>query len=152
MKPYLPYHSKKIGIILVILAIIMSLIANLDDFCLGFIEGYNNGVWPNTDKVIEAKDVNYIPNELSKSLIWISLVFSLSGFICYLFSKEKSEDEMIQQLRYQSLVKSLLITWIIIGIQILANTEHQFKGLYILQLQLFLYVVIYNYYKKWKYK
>ncbi|GET28542.1 helix-turn-helix transcriptional regulator [Prolixibacter sp. SD074] len=82
---------------------------------------------------------------------WVSLSFSFAGFLLYMFSKEKVEDEFIERLRYMSLAKSLLLTWLIASVLFLTSDELQLRGFYILQFQLFLYVVIYNYYKKWKF-
>jgi predicted membrane channel-forming protein YqfA (hemolysin III family) len=102
---------------------------------------------------IKEKPVHYhvISEELGKTLTWVSLSFSFAGFLLYMFSKEKVEDEFIERLRYMSLAKSLLITWVITSALLIIHGELQLEGFYILQFQLFLYVVIYNYYKKWKF-
>jgi len=74
-----------------------------------------------------------------------------------MFSNEKVEDEFIQNLRYKSLAKSLIFTWIIYGlVYILKETYHPERidlqwntdGLYVLQFQLFMYVIIYHRMKK----
>jgi len=51
-----------------------------------------------------------------------------------------------------SLAKSLLITWIIVSILLIINEGIKLEGFYILQFQLIMSVVIYNYYKKWKFR
>lgn len=147
MKTYLPYYCKKIGIALVIVAFILSIIANINDLCNGFMDGWNEA----RSTITEEANFNIISTDSSKTLTWISLSFSFSGFLLYMFSKEKMEDEFIQKLRYMSLAKSLLITWIIASILLIINGEVKLEGFYILQFQLIIYVVIYNYYKKWKF-
>ena len=147
MKTYLPYYCKKIGVAFVIIAFILSFIANINDFCTGFREGYNES--QSINEVNET--IQIISDNLGKVLTWISLSISFSGFLLYMFSSEKIEDEFIQKLRYMSLAKSLLITWIIASILLIINGEVKLEGFYILQFQLIIYVVIYNYYKKWKF-
>lgn len=148
MKTYLPYFCKKIGIILVIIAFILSIIANINEFCNGFIEGYN----ADEPTITETPNFKIISTNLGKTLTWISLSFSFSGFFLYLFSKEKTEDEFIQKIRFMSLAKSLLITWLIVSILLIINKGIKLEGFYILQFQLIMYVAIYNYYKKWKFR
>ncbi len=153
MRTYLPYFFKKIGIAFVITAFIISIIANINDLCNGWVDGRNSAHSNNhnSTQVIELSDYNIISTDLGKTLTWISLSFSFSGFLLYMFSKEKIEDEFIQKLRYMSLAKSLLLTWIIASILFIINGKIKLEGFYILQFQLIIYVVIYNYYKKWKF-
>ncbi len=153
MKTYLPYYCKKIGIVLVIIAIALSFIANINDFCEGFVTGFETGrSWKidNYEKA-EIPKIAIISDVAGKTFTWISLFLSFSGFLLYMFSREKVEDEFIQQLRFKSLAKSLLFTWIVVSILIIVNSDIQLAGLYILQFQLFIYVVIYNYYKQWRF-
>ena len=129
MKTYLPYYCKKIGIALVIVAFILSIIANINDLCNGFMDGWN----ASQSTIKEAADFNIISTDSGKTLTWISLFLSFSGFLLYMFSKEKIEDEFIQKLRFMSLAKSLLITWIIASILLIINGEVKLEGFYILQ-------------------
>lgn len=147
MKTYLPYYFKKIGITLVIIAFILSIIANINDLCNGFVYGLNY----DNSEITEAADFNIISNDLGKTLTWISLTLSFTGFLMYMFSQEKIEDEFIQKLRYMSLAKSLLFTWLIASLLFIINGTVKLEGFYILQFQLIIYVIIYNYYKKWKF-
>ena len=149
MKTYLPYYYKKIGIAFVVIAIIISFIAGIDDFLNGYVEGYNSTQTTKAEMMSTMGDI--ISHNASKVLIWISLFFSFSGFLLYMLSKEKIEDELVQHLRFKSLASSLLFTWIIVAILIIINGDIRLEGLYILQFQLFAYVVIYNYYKKYKF-
>jgi hypothetical protein len=148
MKTYLPYFCKKIGITLVIFAFILSIIANINDLSNGFMDGWNDS----QSTITDAADFKIISINSGKTITWISLSFSFSGFLLYMFSKEKIEDEFIQKIRFMSLAKSLLITWIIASILLIINGEVKLEGFYILQFQLIIYVVIYNYYNKWKFK
>nr|WP_319398040.1 hypothetical protein [uncultured Carboxylicivirga sp.] len=147
MKSYLPYYFKRVGISLVIIAIVLSFSASVNDIIAGWQDGrmtYQNNT--NIRSVI-----NIISQESEIILTWISLIVSFSGFLCYMFSKEKEEDEFIQKLRYISLAKSLFITWIIAAILFIINGDIKLEGFYILQFQLIVYVIVYNYYKKWKF-
>jgi hypothetical protein len=152
MKTYLPHYFKKIGIALVIIAFIVSAIANINNIRNGYAAGYNSAK-VNIDKSqnIKLTESALISTELENTLTWISLSLSFSGFLLYIFSKEKIEDEFIQKLRYNSLGRSLLYTWIIATILFIINGAVKLEGFYILQFQLILYVLIYNYYKKWKF-
>lgn len=147
MKTYLPYYFKKIGISLVIVAFILSIIANINSLGNGFTDGWNDALSANTT----AANFSIISNDSSKALTWISLSFSFCGFLLYMFSKEKTEDEFIQTLRYMSLSKSLIATWIVASILLIINSGVKLEGFYILQFQLIVYVIIFNYYKKWKF-
>jgi len=80
MKTYLPYFCKKIGIILVIIAFIPSIIANINEFCNGFIGGYN----ADEPTMTETANFKIISTSLGKTLTWISLSFSFRGFFLYL--------------------------------------------------------------------
>ena len=152
MKTFLPYYCKKIGIAFVIIAFILSIFANINDLSNGLVDGWNDG-WNEAQSIItEAADFTIISADLGKILTWISLSFSFGGFLLYMFSKEKIEDEFIQKLRFMSLAKSLLYTWIVASILLIINGDIKLEGFYILQFQLIIYVVIYNYYKKWKFK
>ncbi len=152
MKTYLPYFFKRIGIALVLIAFMVSGIANINDICNGFEAGYSSAQI-NIEESQNIKVTSYavISTELANTLSWISLSFSFVGFLLYMFSKEKIEDEFIQKLRYNSLGSSLLYTWIIASILFIINGDVKLEGFYILQFQLILYVLIFNYYKKWKF-
>jgi len=156
MKAYLPHYFKKIGITLVIFAIFLSIIGNVNELSAGIIAGYKTGArysTVNADPFSRVGEtINIISTSLSHTLIWISLSFSFSGFLLYLFSREKIEDEFIQKLRYMSLAKSLLITWIVASFLFIINCGIELDGFYILQFQLIVYVILYNYYKEVKYK
>ena len=149
MKTYLPYYCKKIGIVFVLIAIVLSIVGDINDEVAGFVEGFNATTEIEAEMLKSPGEL--IPKKTGMLLIQISLFFSFSGFLLYMLSKEKVEDEFVQQLRYLSLAKSLLFTWIIVAILILIDGDIKPEGLYILQFQLFAYVVIYNYYKKFKF-
>lgn len=153
MKTYLPYYFRRIGIAFVFIAVVLSTIANFNDVVKGFHEGSTRALRQGDRTYVEENPVNYhiISAELGKTLTWVSLSFSFAGFLLYMFSREKVEDEFIERIRYMSLAKSLLVTWVITSVLLIIHGELQLEGFYILQFQLFLYVVIYNYYKRWKF-
>lgn len=152
MKTYLPYFFKNIGFTLVLIAIILSSIAGANDFCRGYNDA-SSGVEYSYNNIDEANrsDCQIISDDLVKTLTWVSLTVSFCGFLLYMFSREKIEDEFIQKLRFMSLAQSLLLTWIVASILFLIDGDIKLEGFYILQFQLFVYVLIYNYYKKWKF-
>jgi len=158
MKTYFPYYFKKIGIFLVVISIVLSFLSGLHTHVESIEDGWNSA----TNDGEEQLDLKVDPFSVKarKSLRWIGLTLSFSGLIIYMFSSEKIEDEFIQNLRYKSLTNSLIITWIIYGFIYLIKDnfnpekielQWQTDGLYVLQTQLILYVIIYNYYKKWKF-
>lgn len=149
MKTYFPYYFRKIGIAFVIIAFGLSFYANINDFLDGFAEGRNKAIH-NKEELMKT-EYHIISDARSHTFTWISLAFSFSGFLLYLLSKEKTEDEFIQRLRFVSIVKSLIITWLLVALLIVFKSNYTIEGLYILQFQLVLYVIIYNYYKKWKF-
>jgi len=149
MKTYFPYYFRKIGIVLIIIAMGLSFYANINDFLIGYQDGFNSS--KKAGESLIQIETNIISQKTANTFTWISLAFSFTGFLMYMFSREKVEDEFIQKLRFKSLANSLLFTWILVSPFIIFGSSYHPEGLYILQLQLFLYVVIYNYYKKWKY-
>lgn len=155
MKTYFPYYFKRIGILFVFVAFILSFIGNIDDFRRGFYEGWNDA-----RKGIEYKEMQetqgdhlklYFTKEEAKPWITGSLVLSILGFTLYLFSKEKIEDEFYQQLRSKSLIQALFVTWIFTGVMYWLGPDYELKGFYILQLHLIFFTIIYVYNKRWKF-
>ncbi len=150
MKTYLPHYFKKIGIIIVLIAIALSFIAGANETEKGIIEGGNFAqsvdAFTNTKDIPSLTYVEIISPRTANTLNWISIVFSISGFLMYIFSSEKTEDEFIQKLRYQSLEKSLLITWFV-ALLLFIFKQVEFEAFYILQIQLIAYVFIFHRYK-----
>lgn len=153
MKTYLPYTFKKIGILFVFVAIVLSCTGGIDDIRQGFVDGSHDARYGSTELESQSKQhpriivESYFTDEEENTYIWISLLFSITGFITYLFSKEKVDDEYIQQQRLKSIFQSLLATWIIYGVVKLLLSEIQMDGIYILQLQLLIYVIIFRFNK-----
>lgn len=154
MKTYLPYYFKRIGIIFVLIAIIFSFIGEInvhsESFIKGFTEGSNFARGLAGKSEITHPDPNINPNltkEVYDMYIMISLFFSISGFVMYLFSKEKIDDEYIQQIRLKSIFQSLLVSWLIYAVVKLLFSRTQFDGIYILQLQLIVYAILFNHNK-----
>ncbi|MRT94068.1 hypothetical protein [Ancylomarina sp. 16SWW S1-10-2] len=153
MKTYLPHYFKRIGILLVIIAAILSCLAGVDDFRQGFSNSYNDVEYSydelknNPELHPEVIVESYFTDAEENTFTWISLLFSISGFIIYLFSKEKIDDEYIQQIRLKSILQAFLISWIIYGIAKLFSFIIPMDGIYILQMQLIAYVIIFRYNK-----
>ena len=149
MKTYLPHAYKKVGIIVVLMAIALSFMAGANGMEKGYIEGYNLGYSINPSMNTEETPLTYkeiLSPATANTLNWISIVFSISGFLMYIFSSEKTEDEFIQKLRYQSLEKSLLITWFV-ALLFFIFRQMEFEAFYVLQIQLITYVIIFHRYK-----
>jgi hypothetical protein len=147
MKSYLPYYFKHLAFILIALAFVLSILGNLNDSTAAFKAGWNHEPITSTNKYY----TEIITSATENTLITLSLICSFCGFLMYMFSKEKDEDEFIQQLRYTSLAKSLLFTWILASILFLINGDIKMEGFYILQFHLIAYTLVYNYYKKMKF-
>jgi hypothetical protein len=153
MKTYFPYYFKRIGILFVFTAIVLSFTANVDDIRRGFWAGYNH-----VDASVQGAELdrmmNYTPSftkEEQQPWLNASLILSIAGFILYLFSKEKTEDEFYQQLRFKCLTQALLVTWLFTGFVYALLPEYQLDGFYILQLHLVFYTILYVYNKNWKF-
>lgn len=149
MKTYFPYYWKYIGAVLIAIALVISIVANVDEFRRGFFEA---GVEIKKGKSLEAVNSEpvfqaYFTKEEVKPWITLSLCLSIFGFILYMFSKEKVEDEFYQQLRAKCLQKSLLYTWLFTAFVHLFFSDYELDGFYILQLHLFIYAVTYDYKK-----
>ncbi|WP_321307811.1 hypothetical protein [Marinifilum fragile] len=154
MKTYFPYYFKKVGILFVFIAIILSCVFAVDDFNRGFISAakdlsISSLENPNLDNIL--KYTPYFTNEEAKPWLNASLILSLIGFTLYLFSKEKIEDEFYQQLRSKSLIQALFVTWIFTGLMYWLGPDYEVKGFYILQLHLIFFTIIYVYNKRWKF-
>lgn len=154
MKTYLPHYFKTIGILFVFIAIAFSIIGEIDGhrqaFMKGVAEGSNfsqglNGL-PELD-IPTPKLKPYLTKEESDMYIMISLFFSISGFLMYLFSKEKIDDEYIQHIRLKSIFQSLLVSWLIYAAVKLIFPKYQLDGIYILQMQLIVYVILFRHNK-----
>lgn len=154
MRTYFPYYFKRIGILFVFIAFILSFIGAIDDFNRGWLSAdkdlpINSIDNPELDSIL--KYTPYFTKEEAKPWVNGGLILSLLGFTLYLFSKEKVEDEFYQQLRYKSLTQALFFTWIFIGLVYWLGPEYEFEDFYILQLHLLFFTVIYAYNRKWKF-
>jgi hypothetical protein len=149
MKTYFPYQLKYVGILFVLVAVVLSCIGNVDDFMRGFLgakEDTGLNIILNEDAENLDEHLSYTPyfsqEEKSLYLHW-SLFLSICGFVLYLFSKEKIEDEFYQQLRAKCLTQALLFTWLFTGFIYWVKPEYELEGFYILQLHLIFYTILY---------
>jgi len=151
MKTYLPHYFKRIGILFVFIAIVLSCIGAVDDFRQGWVDGGNSA--DHGYKELKAhpelyQTINpYLTDEEVKLYVSISLLFSILGFLMYLFSKEKIDDEYIQHIRLKSIFQSLLVSWLIYAAVKLIFPKYQLDGIYILQMQLIVYVILFQHNK-----
>ena len=152
MKTYLPYFYKKAGVIIVIVAIAVSFIAGINKYEKAYIKGYNYG-YSNSGVYIDSESTpltykEIISPELSNTLNWLGSILAFGGFLLYIFSKEKIDDEFLQKLRAMSLEKSLIFTWLVAFVFLIIKRNIDFEAFYILQIQLLSYVLIYHFYKR----
>ncbi len=155
MKTYLPHSFKKIGIGFVLIAVVFSVIGGIDreiqeyaEIELASAKQFGRDVEKAEEqlkRVIEEEPI--IPKKKAELYIMISLFFSISGFLIYLFSNEEIDDEYIQQIRLKSIYQSLLVSWLIYAVMKLMFSQIPFDGIYILQFQLILYVCIFRHNK-----
>lgn len=154
MKTYFPYYFKRIGVLFVFIAIGLSFYGGIDNNQKSFIEGWNHAEYGSFEKLpsdMQAKFTPYFENEEEKPWLYASLILSIAGFVLYLFSKEKVEDEFYQQLRAKCLTQALLFTWLITGFICIVLPTYELDGFYILQLHLILYTLLYVYNKQYEY-
>ncbi|MCZ4695177.1 hypothetical protein DWB61_08490 [Ancylomarina euxinus] len=145
MKTYLPHYFKRIGILFVSIAFILSCISGVDDFRKGFMKGYTEqqGLDEESAKV-DQSITPYFTKEESDMYANISLFFSITGFFLYLFSKEKIDDEFMQHLRLKSMLQAFIVSWIIYGTAKVFSSIIPMDGIYILQMQLIVYVILFQ--------
>jgi len=129
IKTFLPNYTKKIAFALYLVAVVFSCIANVDSF----LSGYHDA---STKAEYNPENITYdsIPNNLEKRYTWISLAFSFTGLLMYIFSKEKVEDEYMQLLRIKALTWSIVLTWLAVIFTMIFISP--LEGLYVLQFQL----------------
>ena len=141
IKTFLPNYTKKIAFALYLVAVVFSCIANVDSF----LSGYHAA---STKAEYNPENITYdsIPNNLEKRYTWISLAFSFTGLLMYIFAKEKVEDEFIDNLRVKSLTLSIIITWIAVIFTMIVIEP--LEGLYVLQFQLVAYLACFAFLKR----
>jgi len=107
-----------------------------------FIEGYNSYECKNCDN-------STIPQFFSEQTAFILSVISLLGMIVYALSREKIEDEFIKVLRWQSATLTFVLTVIIMLITLFVYKKADVLTAYnILEIQLYLYLIIFFFKKR----
>jgi hypothetical protein len=141
----LPNWCKKLGLAMFI---IFSCIAAGDDFLEGFEVGYNSTRLPTE---INVENSNYTPpakSEISifknyfgaKTLRYLDAL-SIFGILMYMLSKEKVEDDYINQLRLES-YQLTAIVGILISILLYAFSENIKLSLdYFITLFMYFYLI-----------
>ncbi|MCU4156701.1 hypothetical protein J1N10_11995 [Carboxylicivirga sp. A043] len=154
MKTFLPYIFRKIGIALFFISFIVSIIASIDDAIIAGEEKF--------EKISQKYDTNelekqngpsnlLLTNNQRRNLKNAGFILALAGLLLYSFSKEKVDDEFLQKLRANALLKSFITSWLIFALVMLIKQSTKADLLGILQIQMFVYVIVYAYTKKVKY-
>lgn len=149
MKTILPYFFKKIGISLFILSFAVTLLKAIDE---SVFYASNIEVSPeNVSEQINEKEFFIFSAVQHKHIQKLIFFLALFGLLIYSFSKEKVDDEFLVKLRGNALLKSFIISWIIMGIAMLIKGKTESSLVGFLQLQMLIYVGVYAYTKKVKY-
>ena len=154
MKTFLPHYLRKVGIALFLVSILVSAAASLDDPILkDYKYEPNNAHITNSNKLNIADQLPLqIWTENQRADLKISgFILCLSALLLYSFSKEKIDDEFLVKLRANALLKSFVISWFIFAVIMLVKSTTRGNLLSILQIQMFIYVLVYAYTKKVKY-
>lgn len=149
MKTYLPHYFKRIGILFVLIAIVLSFSGEIDAHRQAAVDGWtdegNESQGLYGESAIKAPTLShYLTEEESDRFLMISLFFSITGFFLYLFAKEKIDDEFMQHLRLKSMLQAFIVSWIIYGATKVFSNIISLDGIYILQLQLIVYVIVFR--------
>ncbi len=157
MKTYFPNYFKKIGITLFIISFFVSILSTMHTHVdESEYEKYSiSQEGENIENLIADPFTIKTRNNIKR----IGIILSITALLVYVFSSEKIEDEFIQNLRYKSLMQSLIITWLSIGILSIIKDFYAFdtgiiKFTYngdpinILNTQLILYIIIFHRKKK----
>ena len=150
MKTFLPYIFRKIGIAFFIISFFLTAFISFHD---AISKDYE------VQEEVSESHVTTGPVELQpllnanqhRHITNISFIFALSGLLLYSFSKEKVDDEFLQKLRANALLKSFITSWLIFALVMLIKQSTKADLLGILQIQMFVYVIVYAYTKKVKY-
>jgi len=112
------------------------------DFIIGWNEGYSEGACNGCDDV-------KIPFPFSDQTAFILNIASFLGMIIYALSKEKIEDEFLKILRWQSTTLTFILTVVIMFIMMLMYGKSDILSAgTILEIQLFLYLIIFFFKKR----
>lgn len=155
MKTYLPHYFKQIGILFVLIAVVFSVIGGINREIQNMAEGqlFNaKHMGGNVEQAEEQlkrviEEEPFLSEEKAELYLMISLFFSITGFLIYLFTKEEIDDEYIQQIRLKSIFQSLLVSWLVYAVVKLIFTHVPMDGIYILQMQLIVYVLVFRHNK-----
>lgn len=148
MKNTIPYPFKIVAYCLIIIAIGLSLTANIDDFRRGFRDGYQS----DGEIVKEWQTFNeWMPEK--EAIPWqrASIISCITGFVLLILARDKKDDEFKQALRLKSLMQAFLITYLFVGSGYLIYTESLLKEFEALNLMLVIYIILYGYKKRYKY-
>ncbi len=123
----LPHYFKWIGLGLILLSIVFG----FDDFRRGFMDGI-------TGKPPVDNFESIMPDILSQSCDYLIL----SGLLLYILSKNKTEDEFAQKLRYESAFIVLILTIGVLFFAYIINSDIKVSPAYVLLLQMLVYLIV----------
>jgi len=123
----LPHYFKWIGLGLILLSIVFG----FDDFRRGFMDGA-------TGKPPVDNFESILPDIFSQ----LSDYLTLSGLLLYILSKNKTEDEFAQKLRYESAFIVLILTIGVLFFAYIINPDIKVGPAYVLLLQMLVYLVV----------
>lgn len=122
----LPHYFKWIGIGLLFL----SMIFGYDDFCRGFYDGISGNA---------PRDyVSIFPEFFSQ----VSDYVILFGLLLYILSRNKTEDEFVQKLRYESAYIILVLTVVVLMLVYVIVPDLKVSPANILLLQMVAYLIV----------
>lgn len=122
----LPHFFKWIGLALFFSGFILA----FDDVRLGFLEGYSQTTVENFER--------FFP-------VYFSILgdfASLLGLLLYILSKNKSEDEFAQKLRYESAFLVMVFTILTLMVIYIVNPDFEISPSTFLASQMFAYLII----------
>ncbi len=122
----LPHYFKRIGLFLFFLGFILA----LDSVREGFTEGYTRA---------EVENFTHILPEAFR--FWGDFT-SLSGLLLYVLSRNRTEDEFAQKLRYESAFLLMVLTILVVLILYVFNHEILIEPSMFLALQMIAYLII----------
>ena len=122
----LPYYFKWIGLTLFFSGFILA----IDDVRLGYIEGSTGATVENFERIL--------PEIFS---FWGDFV-TLLGLLIYILSKNKTEDEFAQKLRYESAFLVMVITILTVLVVYVANHNYLIEPAMLLALQMIVYLIV----------
>ena len=134
----LPYFWKRIGIVILLTAVVLSVVYFWFDFRLTWT------VFSLSSYFAEHKFFSMFPTNVADELI---MLLYMIGFSLIVFSKEKMETPAILELKHRSLFKALFVNTALLIFAVLFTYGGSFVPILVLNLiSIFLFYLIFFYY------